>query len=423
MAFRKQISKGIEFLLTHRNPNGGIPAVNLGDASGIWTTAEAIETLLNCPFLPKEALPQIKEMTEYLINNQVPGKGWSVSGKGKDISTMATGHSIVALSLSKKIFSSDRELNERIEKALNESCTWLHKNINLQEGGWGLEPSKASGQEVRIISTCYALKGYYAHNQNYHNSNDVKKVVNDLVNRVNKDGGWGRKKGASSDSCNTARVISILLQSGNHTKDDLIIINAISFILHSKDLWRFDIESYVSADSPGQVYFHSNTYFDVLEALIRYGYFGKEVHELINFFLDAQDDSSGHWHLFDHDEKDTSIATWTTTEAIASLSMVQDEYFENIFHQYKNRLPKIWKYLLILFGSLSLLELLYIFNVYIMIYFWWAQLSEGWQQTIFSIIVSTFIFGIIAGYFRDLIAARIKNWSHNLKNRHNRIKR
>ena len=219
----------------------GIPAVALDDVSGYWTTAEAVDVLLCNRYLPKGELYAIKEMLQFLLNGQSQDGGWPMSVGSPDSSTMATGHAVAAFASSRKIFCNDDELIGRIEGAQKSARDWLHHAQN-ESGGWGVEPSTEEGSESRTIATCYALRGYFASEQDYDTSRDIRHAVNYLVSTVNKDGGWGQREGLSSDPSNTARVISTLLESGQYTPNHTLIERAQSYILHSQDCWRFRVE-------------------------------------------------------------------------------------------------------------------------------------------------------------------------------------
>jgi hypothetical protein len=398
---------GIKFLLSHLNTDGGLPAVGLNDSSGCWTTAEAIEVLLLSPNLPNENIVQVKEMLEFLLNHQTPGQGWPIHTG--NVSTMATGHAVAALALCKRVFSSDSLLVARIDKSLSEGLLWLDTWQN-GPGGWGVEPSVADaesqgGRESRKISTCYALRGYLSMGLTHENSRHVRQAINYLVSSVRADGGWGAKEASPSDPANTARVITALLRSGRCDLNHKLIRNGISFILASQASWTFDVESYVARGAPGQVYFHSNTPADVLEALVRGQHFGHEVADLIRFFQLSQEESTGHWHLRDFKDADTSIVTWTTSEAIGVLDLAELEFAEYLLQHGTYRRIKLYKGAFAVAFSVAVLELLYIVGFYRRIAAWWHTLGEGWQQ----MIVGSIIIGLLIGILANLVSDRARS--------------
>lgn len=384
-------------MLSHRNDDEGIPSTNLGDESGCWTTAEAVDILLRSVYLPKNRIADLEKMVEFLLKNQISGKGWAMTPERDYVSSMATGHVLVALSCAEDVFCENEELVRKCKKAKAEALDWTRKNAN-PKGGWGVEPEKESGKETRVISTYYVLKGFFALGFSYNNSKDVRHAIDYLVQIVNKDNGWGGKEGTPSDPANTARVISILLQSGKFEHDDPLVRKGLALILDSRDDWRIDIESYTTKGAPGQVFFHSNTPADVLEALVRCKYHGKETRDLIEFFLTSQEDSDGRWYLCDAFQKDTSISTWSTSEAIGVLDFAQEQYFENLFHKYDHISSRNVKLALFATSIISLLEFLYIIHAYDALSAWWNSLSEGWQQTIIGGTILSIIVGILSSY-------------------------
>lgn len=398
---------GFQYLTINKNSDGGIPSIDLKKPSGCWTTAEAIEVMIKCPFFPRENMGDLKNMLEFLITSYIPEKGWAMNAGGPDVSTMATGHAIVALKLGQNLFQNDESYIKRSNKIINEAFQWLHTNQEKLKG-WGVEPEKEYGKSTRIISTCYALRGYYSLGYTTKDSNDVKHAIQYLVKIKNKDDGWGREENTPSDPANTARVLSILIQSSQYSSNDQLIINGISYILKNKDKWRFDTESYVNPCSSGQIYFHSNTLIDILEAFIRCEYHGPEIHYLFQFILEKQDDIQGFWHLFDYEKRDESITTWSTSEAIYALDMAQEQHFEDIFNDYERHLPKKWKYSLGILIITNVVQILVILNFYQAILTGWNNLTEGWKQIIIGGIVIGIIIGIVANFLTDTLKRIIK---------------
>lgn len=403
MSLREKELRGIGFLLSHRNSDNGIPAVNLQDISGCWTTASTVETLLLGRYLPKKELVHVRSMVEFLLNRQNTGEGWPISVGTQQTSTMATGHTIAALSLATGVFHADNALVNRIEKAREIALDWLHRTQN-DEGDWGVEPATEVGKKSSTMATCYAIRGFLSTGQNYESSRDIQEGINYLISKVGFDGGWGQREGISSDPANTARVVCTILQSGKYDVNHPVIKRALAFILSTKKEWKIKVESYVVAGAPGQVYFHANTPADVLEALVRCKYFGKEVEELIRFFMDSQDDMNGFWQFQDFEEVDDSICTWTTAEALAVLDLAHEAYANHLFRWLGWKHTKYWQVAFIVAATLCALEFLYIVDANTGVVSWWKNLSESWRQ----VIVGSVVIGLIVGIIANLMSQKIR---------------
>lgn len=267
---------------------------------------------------------------------------------------------------------------------------------NNEGGGWGVEPSSVHGNESRMISTCYALRGYFECGMTVENSLDVRRGINYITNIVNSDGGWGGKEGNNSDPDNTSRALIALIRSDEYDLNNNIILNGRNFILKSKHNWKIDVESYVTEGAPGQTIFHSNTLYDVLEALIYCRYFGREVHDLIQWFVDSQEDD-GRWYLSDFNEIDRENIIWSTSEAISVLDISQKEYIKKVFQDYDKKLAKRWKTIIVLFGVIIIGQLFYILGYYSQVFIRWEELPESWKQGIIGV-VSALIIGIIVNF-------------------------
>ena len=386
--------------------------MNVQDMSGCWTTASAVETILLNRYLPNKELVEVRKMVEFLLDRQNAGEGWPISVGTQESSTMATGHTIAALSLADDTFRDDAALSARIDQSLRTGLDWLHAIQNASEG-WGVEPATEEGKKSSTMATCYALRGYYSSGLTYESSRDIQQAINYLVSKVGADRAWGQREGISSDPASTARVISTLLQCGRYGERDRIVRRARSYLLANKKMWKFKVESYVVAGAPGQVYFHANTLVDVLEALVRCGYFGTEVEELLRFLLSTQDEMRGFWNLRDFQEVDTSIVTWSTAEAIAVIDLAHEAYAEHLFSRSGWRYRGVWFRAFLITLIISLLELLYIVGAHTAIASWWSGLSEGWKQ----VIVGGVLIGLVVGITANLLSQNIRSALSRIRSR------
>lgn len=392
MPFKANILKGIDFLLSHQNADKGIPATNPGEPSGGWTTSDVFEALLTLDSYPKNYVSKLDELLDFLINAQLDDGAWEiVVGSGSE-STMATGHAVASISIYKKLFGS----NNQIDRAIKIGLSWLRDNQN-ENGGWGVEPkASSSGIEFRMISTFYALRGFFESGHTSNNSRNVKAAVNFLLNNFDKQiGGWGGKLGSSPDPSNTARAIVCLIRS-RHKNCENYVKKSIKYLLKKKSSWNIDIEAYVTSAAPGETVFNSNTPFDLMEAFYFLDYKGVEVYDLIEFFLSIQEDD-GCWHLASQNKIEKNITTWSTGEAILALSYANKYYVPFVFQIWDKRIRPIWKYAFAFSTVLNFLLVLKILGVYEWIYTCWNSLSADIAEKILWGIIITAIISFVVG--------------------------
>ena len=342
-------------------------------------------------------------MVEFLLGRQNAQEGWPISVGSEHTSTMATGHAVTALSLAAISFQSNDALVRRIQDAQSMALNWLH-NAQNKAGDWGVEPDTTEGKKSSTMATCYALRGFYS--AGYAESRGVQQAIDCLISNVGRDGGWGNGTGTSSDPANTARVVSTLIQSARYEPGSSLIKAAIGFILSTEPLWKINIESYVVSGAPGQVYFHANTLVDVLECLIRCRYFGKQVENLIQFFLDHQDEIGGFWHLQDRSQVNASISTWTTAEALAVLDYAHEAYGEHLFHGRAWTRAVRWPLAFAVAVLVAIGELVYIVNAPSVVGGWWKKVPESWQQ----MFIGSVVLGLVVGIVANLISPRMRAW-------------
>lgn len=409
--YQKEIVKAIRYLHWAQNPDKGIPATKPGAVSGCWTSGETLETLLFAPYHNVDPSPFAFELINYLELTQITtGKekgGWPLVVGGKKSSTMATGHNVSALCLCKVYFRDNISLVPRLDHMIDAGIKWLDGNRNV-DGGWGVEPSGGpDGNGSRMISTVYALRGYFAQEKIVDNSQTVRNGINWIIKCKNDDGGFGSKLGGGSDPCNTSRAIVALLRSKHCDKDSKVIKDGINYITRlrpSKKLWNLDTEIYVTEGAPGQTVYNSNTTADVLEAYIRAGYFNKHVEDLLKWFLDKQMDD-GSWYLGANNDFVYEISTWSTNEALYAISVASKALVEKELP----RISKQVKMLVRLCYSLALMavfELLIIAKVPDYIQSGWVNLPENLKNLIIQGIFLSLLVNILSALLYDRLPWR-----------------
>lgn len=446
MPLRNEIRRGIQFLLSVQNADGGVPATKPGDVSGCWTTAEALDALLSTPYFPDEQLYRLRNMVEFLLESQlleddsletketssplhqgeevreflIPPTlpeatlvgGWPLVVSGPRPSTMTTGHCVAALARAQRIFHTNEELKDGIARAKEAGINWLHLNQN-HDGGWGVEPAVGpAGKESRMISTTYALRGYFEEGYSSANSKDVREGIRFIYSSVNSDGGWGKKPGVDSNACNTARAVTALIRSGEYSPTQPIIKKAAKFITDSKPrnrLWELGTETYIVKGAPGQTIYNENAPFDVLEAYLRVGYTGPEVRELVMWYLKNQEDD-GRWYLGSNGFKVRELSTWPTNEAIFVLDLACEKHLRHVFDEFQRKgIPKKWQRTLIVLSAIVVIQFLYIVGAASQAGQFWRNLSENVRQII--------LIGVLLAIFINIFSGFLSEWIRKLLER------
>lgn len=108
----------------------------------------------------------------------------------------------------------------------------------------------------------------------------------------------------------------------------------------------------------------------------------------------------------DYAKKDPDICTWSTSEAIISLDLVQEYYVRKVFGEYDKRLAARWRPVIVLLVAWGTLEFLYITNFSSAAANWWASLPAEWRQYL--------VIGIGFAVVATLIAEFIKHFLSKL---------
>jgi prenyltransferase beta subunit len=423
MPFSLEIIKGIEFLFSTQNLDGGLPSTRPGDTSGIWTTAEALEILLDTPFCHKEWIIQISRMINFLLNHQLSDGCWPIVVDHKNGSTMTTGHVVAALSKAAKLFHSDianSNLLKKIEKVRSDGLEWLRNSQNA-DGGWGLEPKDLSaGKESRLIATAYALRGFSAADLFFNNSKHVRAAIEEYFKKnQNQDGSWGFQTGSRGDISSTARALVTISKCGAIKASSSSFRRGLKYLLHQKDFFNTYTEHFIPSSSPGQTVFNANVPYDVLEALLLSNYYGKEVNKLINYFLKNQEDN-GSWGIIHEREGKQSLLTWPTAEALIVLDLAQSKYVQHVYELNRGKQAMRWKTLSFVFGILLLIQILVQIGALNIFNKFWNDIPEKVREIISIAVGLAIIVSIIANLATPIVAHWLdsaKNWYKNFSNK------
>ena len=333
--FRYEILRGIDFLMSVQNADGGIPGMRATGTSACWTTAEALEAVLLSPYLRLSFYPHVFKMINFLLSTQIKSGNdqgaWPEYISTSNAQTLTTGHAIAALRLSKEIVVDDAMLMQKISHSIEEGLRYLNK-VQNPDGGWCIEPGDGNA-ESRAFSTIFVLRGYITNELYFGNSTAVRDGCNFLISLLDRNtGGFSKSIGETPDTCYTARIISILLRAKARSKEDTMIKRALKFIYADKslkNLFSIKHESYDSVHSAGMVIFHSNTPVDVMEALCLCDKYDRRIKKLGKWIHDSQENNGG-WYLGGSPDPNINecVITWKTNEAIYALGHYNIAYSE-----------------------------------------------------------------------------------------------
>lgn len=403
MLYRSEIMNGIRFLRHVTNPDGGIPATRPGIASGCWTSASTLESLLSSSHHDTDPRPFAHDLLGFLEATQFTiGQdkgGWPLLASGTRASTMATGHAIAALLMTQRYFGEDHALAERLSGRIEAGMRWLESAKNA-DGGWGVEPGAGpDGRTPRMVSTVYALRAYFAGFRTFGNSSTVREAIAWISRLVNNDGGFGGQIGLRSDPCNTARAIVAFLRSGHPGRLVQPAVKYIEQVRPRRGLWPLDTEIYVAEGAPGETVYNSNTTADVLEAYLRLGQINRHANDLINWYLRNQEEG-GCWYLGANDQHVRDVATWPTSEALFVLSLATQALGETSLVLVERRYKRV-RLIAVTMMTVALLELLFIILFVVDM----PRLMRRAWQSIPSDLRLVMTWGLLFGILASLVAA------------------
>lgn len=330
-ALYARIKNGIDFFVRNINQDGGIPAVKLGDPSGCWTTAEAIESFVRFPGKDVTILRSINTLVKFQLQSQLKTKrhngGWPLVVGGLHPSSMATAHSVIGLVAAKE-YIADAQFLDDINDAVTSGVAWLKKNKNANNGGWGLEPSKGeSGKESRVVSTFLAIRALAAVGDTANSSRTVREAV-DFLWSLYTGQGFSPIPNEKVEVCATVRAFLAISSAKAELEREGFVEKTIEYVVSTKpaiNLWELSTESYIQDGAPGQIVFNNNTTMEVLDFLVETDSHVDIQLELVDWFQHNQDDD-GSWCLGANDTRFKDLVTWPTNEVVLALSKFLSSY-------------------------------------------------------------------------------------------------
>lgn len=316
---------GLRYLVRHLNNDGGVPAVRPGDASGCWTTAEAMEAMLRSTWPIMQFQTPLERTARYLVGAQFGTEttacgGWPFVSGAAVASTMATAHAIISLSTCEKLV--DSALRLQVDVTVANAVEWLLKHQDPTSGGWGVEPGiGTAGRKPRVVSTFLALRALIAAEHKLHSSVAVQRGVNFLRSMRLGDGFRAMPDAPDADVCSTVRAYMALHECGALERHEELLEAITTYIRNKKPrgrLWHLDTETYIPDGTSGQIIFNHNSTAEILEFLAAEGVEDELQRELVRWFSKNQD-QDGSWHLGANDVHKREIITWPTSEAVLAL--------------------------------------------------------------------------------------------------------
>lgn len=310
-----QIELAVDFLIGSQNVDGGMAATRRGDASGCWTTAALVATLLDSIVLPIRSIPLLTRSIQFLISSQRADGSWPVVLGSQVGSTMATAQATGTLAKARLDLDAFPTIPETdVSKAIARGREWLVSRQD-NEGAWGVEPDVAGGGSPKTIATVYAADAFaILDGKQAAKSPALRRALDWLAQTQTRDGAWGDFLGGPATVGSTSRVLSFLSRIDDPSKRALVR-RGMKYLLSNKDGWVMGTETYVAPGAPGQTRFHFNTLCDIGHALVDAAEPSKVaiVDRIIAHAYQSQS-ADGSWPLFDFVERDHQVTTWSTGE-------------------------------------------------------------------------------------------------------------
>ena len=445
----KAIIKGASYLLKSINEDGGVKYENeRSDISGIWVTAEVLESLLTSKVLPLSVYSKIEPMIDFLLNTQHVDGSWCVLARDYNAhsSSISTGHCTYAL----KLALVGGYLNDnRIKVAIEKGEHWLRSRLCCVEKNgyvfWTSEPiSKKKRYSIDpnhsiksrmefIFSSFYAIMGFV----NPHGYRVEKDVDAGIINKARLFfeeqaeffiGQYRSEDSQTMDIVSLAKTASTICRLinvfnllelevsdsiKNGLRDVLMICSKSPFLATSIVMHSQSIDEYTAV-------YNNNTPFDMANSFLGLGANSESLRIIISGYLDHQD-QEGFWYL--NFSRECSVNTWTTAEALIVLNKAIEQFAEielsdkkalidkqnTELHEKIKEMNKIisslrLKSLLSAFISIILAIILIIFLI---IWSSFPQIKDTFIEKVFDILIIPLIIWIV-GVIWGIISSLVK---------------
>lgn len=304
-------------LIAKRNKDGGIPAGNVGDVSGPWTTASTLRAVCQANSISRFEQSELDEVVRYLLGAQQIDKrhkigGWAmVSG---DIAAVATGEAILAL---RQYSTTKGSATPEITSAIASAAEWLVAAQHKERGYWSDIGIARDLDSSSILATSTASEALASLEPGYrkHALSGLHYIVG-LQDPAT--GGWGAPspdagRGSSptvSDTCRAMTAIQRIAPSGSCEQ---ILSRGAKYLASSRP--RTQKVSLRYRRGPAEVVINNNSVCDLVGALSLYRKynFSLQYSRALLFLWNSFDRGRGEWRLSDEGHAEY-ITTWPTAD-------------------------------------------------------------------------------------------------------------
>lgn len=317
--------KGLSWLLSMSNQDGGIAAANPGDPSGPWTTSVAISAIV----YGNSDSTVLSGMVNYLLGSQISSAendgSWPLVSD-LNPSTLATADCLRALVAVERAQPHGVDVTS-VAAAKGRAVSWLLTN-QLPNGGWP-EGSKVRGQRDSLFASCsafMALVGCEAMP-----AQARQRATNYILSLHDANSGGWRQATVSGiheqpvTVSDTARTVVCLLSYTDLNADNQIIASGVKFLRRSvRTLGNVRSQKVTTAVyGAGESVVNNNSVCDVAIGLaIAERKMRRSLAKVVVFLDSSFDHALGIWNLQDKNHSE-SITTWPTGDWLLTLAAIR----------------------------------------------------------------------------------------------------
>ena len=415
-----RVVQAIRTLLQQQNSDGGIPAGNVGDESGPWTSSSTLRAAMSPLVLNQLDADRLNDLIEYLISSQqldgteVSG-GWPmVTGP---VSALATSDVLRGLSAAGGFYDRPDQDRAQLTAAIDASCAWLLANQDPNFGYWTANGPMGPHGGGSLFATASCIEALDLFGEKY--SREVVRGAQFIKGLQHPEShGWGDPSteiGAriSPSVSNTARAIVALTNCRQATPSDDFIRAGLAYINRAPDTLRTEKVSLRYRNSPAEVVINNNTVCDVVVSLAvcdrrRSRRFAQSLIFLWNSFDHVQ----GTWHLSDRAHTEF-ITTWPTADwALAILAVAgssEAKLYGSLTLARARLVAHRLRWVLIL-AAVLLIGILLRYPLFSL----WTSIDATVRQFVLTGIVVTLVVGILAAALWDGVKSV---WRRNINDR------